>query len=42
MTDDDGVMSSAKTMYTRVMIAAMKVMPALGIAMACGYGPRFK
>ncbi|CAN5470812.1 hypothetical protein BH18ACT3_BH18ACT3_09490 [soil metagenome] len=35
-------MSSAKTMYARVMITAMKVMPALGIAMAAGYGPRFK
>lgn len=35
-------MSPAKSLYTRVMITAMKVMPALGIAMACGYGPRFR
>jgi len=35
-------MSPVKTVYARVMIVAMKVAPALGIAMACGYGPRFK
>jgi len=35
-------MSPVKTVYTRVMIAAMKVMPALGIAMCAGYGPRFR
>ena len=40
--DDDGVMSSVKTVYARVMITAMKVAPALGIAVCAGYGPRFK
>ncbi len=29
-------------MYTRLMLTAIKIMPALGIAMMAGLGPRFK
>jgi len=35
-------MSPVKTVYARVMLVAMKVAPALGIAVCAGYGPRFK